>query len=411
MSIDINSEDNRNTFRTSGSTMIFDGFYKLYKDEDSQDDKEEQKLPQVVEKEKLKLEQVNPEQHFTQPPPRYTEASLVKKMEELGIGRPSTYPTIISILQDRQYVKIEAKRFFPETKGRLVNAFLTRFFTQYVEYDFTAKLEDELDDISNGTIDWKQVLNGFWRPFKSKTDEVMEIKRTDVTAAIEKYMNDYIFEGQDKNDKGESICPDCKTGTLHLKTGKFGAFVGCSNYPTCKHINNIGHQMKEEDQSEANGSFPITLGNDPDGAEISIRKGPYGIYVQKTHGKDIKRMGLPKGVNFEQVNLERALSLLALPRILGNHPTDNIKVTAGIGRFGPYVEHNRVYKSLKIDDPLTITLERALEILAQPASPRGFKRKTASEAATSKPATSKKPVASKSKAKSKASKPAKKVKK
>ena len=379
VSIDISSEDNKNTFRASGSTMVFDGFYKLYiEDKDDAENKDEQKLPVLDKDENLKLDKINPEQHFTQPPPRYSEASLVKKMEELGIGRPSTYPTIISILQDREYVRIDKKRFFPESKGRLVIAFLLKFFTRYVEYDFTAKLEDELDDISNGEIEWKQVLRDFWNPFKSKTDEVMEIKKSDVTSQIEENIKDYIFDGLEKNKEGERKCPDCKTGTLHLKTGKFGAFVGCSNYPTCKYIHKVGTSQGEDEPDGGAGSsnaFPIILGNDENDSEISIRKGPYGIYIQRTKGKDIKRVGLPKGVMIDQVTMEYANNMLSLPRVIGPHPEDGKNVNAGIGRFGPYVEHNKVYKSIKNDDPITITLESALHLLSQPSKPRFARKK------------------------------------
>jgi len=377
--VDISSEDNKHTFRASGSTMVFDGFYKLYiEDKDDAESKDEQKLPVLDKDENLILDKINPEQHFTQPPPRYSEASLVKKMEELGIGRPSTYPTIISILQDREYVRIDKKRFFPESKGRLVIAFLLKFFTRYVEYDFTAKLEDELDDISNGEVEWKQVLRDFWNPFKSKTDEVMEIKKSDVTSQIEENIKDYIFDGLEINKEGERKCPDCKTGTLHLKTGKFGAFVGCSNYPNCKYIHKVGTSQAEDEQEAGAGggnTFPMILGNDENGSEISIRKGPYGIYIQRTLGKDIKRVGLPKGVMVDQVTMAYANNMLSLPRVLGPHPEDGKNVNAGIGRFGPYVEHNKVYKSIKNDDPITITLESALHLLSQPSKPRFGRKK------------------------------------
>lgn len=371
VSADIKSENGKIIFGATGSTLNFDGHYRLYGHR--YDDEETQKLPKLEVGQKVDLEKILPKQHFTQPPPRYTEASLVKKMEELGIGRPSTYPAIISVLQEREYVKMEKKRFFPESKGRIVSAFLEKFFTQYVEYDFTANLEEELDEVSNGKLDWKKMLKAFWSPFKKRTDEVLEIKNVDIVKNIEEQLESLIY-GTDENRK----CPTCKTGTLGLKTGKFGAFVGCSNYPECKHTKQLVAASSESDgDSEGQTSgfvFPKVLGQDKEGKEVSIRKGPYGIYIQVGDGKEVKRISLPRGKSPELIELPYALDLAKLPRILGEHPDTGEKVRAGIGRFGPYIEHQKKFKSLKADDPTTISLERALEILAQPTAPRGRRK-------------------------------------
>lgn len=383
LTVEISSENNLEVFKITGSKIKFDGYYTLYiEGTDEEEDKDKQILPNLNKGDSLNLDTLLPKQHFTQPPHRYTEATLVKGMEELGIGRPSTYPTIISILQDRAYVHVDKKRFIPDPKGMLVSAFLSNFFAKYVEYDFTAKLEDELDEISNGKIEWKNVLQSFWDPFKKRTEEVVHYKNSDIVQDIENSLAVYVFHGITESENHEHICPTCKTGKLGLKAGKFGAFVGCSNYPTCRFTKQIGHTNAENETSN-NGSveqqqFPKILGNEGN-TEISLRKGPYGIYVQSTHDKDIKRVSLPKNVNIEKVDLNYARRLLTLPRVIGMHPEGG-EVKAGIGRFGPYVEHNKLFHSLKgEDDPISVSLDRALELLEEaknkPKKPRRTKKK------------------------------------
>jgi DNA topoisomerase-1 len=372
VSVDIVNQTSDIVFRATGSSVVFDGYYVLYREGlDDSDDEDEQKLPVLNKDEVLDLQNVEPNQHFTQPPPRYTEASLVKKMEEIGIGRPSTYPAIISILQDREYVRIDKKRFFPESKGRIVTAFLTKFFTKYVEYDFTANLENELDEIADATVNWQEVLTKFWRPFKDKTEEVLKIQNLDVVAELDESLSEMLFP-----DGASRKCPTCHKGELGLRTGKFGAFVGCSNYPECKHIQQIG-KMDSDNEIPTNTQFPKVLGKNPDGEEVSLRKGPYGLYVQLGDGKKVKRTGLPKGSSPEKVNLEYALGLLSLPRELGKHPETGEVIKAGIGRFGPYLLYQSSFRSLKTDDPIEVSLDRAVEILSQtaPVSRRAKKSK------------------------------------
>lgn len=364
VSADIASQDKKHVFRATGSTMVFDGFYKLYMEGiDDEEDEENQMLPEIKESEEMDLHKIDPRQHFTQPPPRFTEASLVKRMEELGIGRPSTYPTIISILQERTYVKLDKKRFFPEPKGRIVSAFLTEFFSKYVEYDFTAKLEDELDQIAEGKMNWKKVLHSFWEPFKVLVDAALEIKNTDVIKKIEDKLLQYILPDNLKDKK----CPSCKTGQLGIKAGKFGAFVGCSNYPECKFI----HQLTTADSSMVEGEqptegmeFPKSLGFDEHAVEVTLRKGPYGVYVQLGFDGKVKRASLPKGKSPADVDLEFALGLLRLPRSVGVHPETKEEILAGIGRFGPFLKYQAKFVSLKAHDPLEVTLDEAVEVLA-----------------------------------------------
>jgi DNA topoisomerase-1 len=374
VTVNVASSDGKANFRASGSTIEFDGFLKLYMEtRDDEEDEDKQTLPKLQAALPLSLNNINDAQHFTQPPPRYTEASLVKRMEELGIGRPSTYPAIISILQDREYVKMDKKRFFPETKGRLVSSFLDHYFGEYFQYNFTANLEDKLDHVSNGEENWKIVLKDFWAPFKTNVDGVMKIKNQDILESIQTHLEKFVFDGLTKDANGNHACPTCKTGVLGLKAGKFGAFVGCSNYPECKFIHKTGVAEGTEDQTAAyQGEFPIVLG-EQDGAEITIRKGPYGIYVQKTAGKDIKRVGLPKGNDYKKVDMEYAMSLLSLPRIVGPHP-DGGDIKAGLGRFGPYVEYNKKFHSIKNFDPATISLEDAMKAINTPKAPRKGKK-------------------------------------
>jgi DNA topoisomerase-1 len=375
------SDDHGNIFRASGSTIVFQGFYQVYREGREEHDggeEDEKLLPLLKENEKLNTKDIIPNQHFTQPPPRYSEASLVKKMEELGIGRPSTYPTIISILQERNYVKLEQKRFIPEARGRFVTAFLTEFFTRYVEYNFTAQLEDKLDDIAQGGIPFKEVLRSFWQDFKPRIDEVLSFKNQDIVHKVEQNLHDFIFAKHSNTNSTEADprqCPNCKTGRLELKLGKFGAFIGCSNYPECNHVQQIsGMQDKDQETPEDAGAteFPKVIGNHPQtGEEITLRKGPYGIYLQMNDDKKVKRASVPKSVPLTNMDLQYAQNLLSLPKPIGTHPETGKNVKVGIGRFGPYVEHDGKFSSIKGMDIFDVDLTKALEILAQPKVPRG----------------------------------------
>lgn len=369
VSINIQSEDKSISFRATGSTVAFPGFYILYSE--SHDDKEqeesekENRLPKLEEKEELKLKESNPLQHFTQPPPRYTEASLVKSMEELGIGRPSTYPSIISILQDRKYVSLEKRRFFTEALGRLVNAFLTAFFAKYVEYNFTANLEDQLDDVASGGQDWKELMQQFWHPFKEKTDTVLGVPNAEVLSHIQKSLEYYIFGDEQGNETRK--CPSCSSGTLELKTSKFGSFVGCSNYPNCKYTKKL-HAIQEETGQISDAKV---LGEDANASQISLKRGPYGFYVQiesSESNNKVKRMPIPQGVDINSVDLKYAKALLELPKSLGIHKELGYEVKVSIGRFGPYVECNKTYASITKKsgiDFLNITLDEAIKLISE----------------------------------------------
>ncbi|HEX6101446.1 MAG TPA: topoisomerase C-terminal repeat-containing protein, partial [Alphaproteobacteria bacterium] len=318
------------------------------------------------------LQEVRPEQHFTQPPPRYTEASLVKKLEELGIGRPSTYASILQVLQDRNYVRLEKKRFVPEDRGRLVTAFLSSFFERYVQYNFTADLENQLDDISGGRIDWKAVLRDFWRDFHTAIDGTRELTIGQVIDALDRDLGPHFFP-DDGSGRDPRLCPACKQGRLGLRLGRNGGFIGCSNYPNCSYTRPLAIDTAEGADADTS---PRELGRDPEtDATVTLRKGPYGWYVQlgEAQGKEKpKRASLPKGLSPAEIDLHKALALLALPRTVGRHPESGEPITAGIGRFGPYIKHGSTYKSLGADDDvLTIGLNRAVSLLAEPSSGRG----------------------------------------
>jgi DNA topoisomerase-1 len=340
----------------------FDGFLTLYQEghDETDEDDESKRLPAMSQGEMLEKQAINSAQHFTEPPPRYSEASLVKRMEELGIGRPSTYAAILQVLQDRGYVRIEKKRLMPEDKGRVVVGFLESFFQRYVEYDFTANLEEQLDRVSNNEIDWKQVLQDFWVDFIGAVNEIKDLRVTEVLDALNDLLEPHIFpQPADGSDRRK--CPNCETGRLSLKLGKFGAFIGCSNYPDC----NFTRQMTPGANGGVNGTK--VLGEDPQtGLEVSLRSGRFGPYLQlgeqgKEKGAEKpKRAGLPKGLSPEDVDLERALALLALPREVGIHPEDGEPIIAGVGRFGPYVKHGKTYANLDAnEDVLSVGLNRA----------------------------------------------------
>lgn len=366
----------RATLRATGSVLKFDGFLKLYReglDDDQQDEEESRLLPAMTQGEALSVAEVKAEQHFTEPPPRYSEASLVKRLEELGIGRPSTYASIISVLQDRGYVRLDKKRFIAEMRGRLVSAFLVNFFQRYVEYDFTANLEEQLDDIADGKLDWKAVLNEFWGAFVARINESKEVPTREVLEALDTMLASFIF-GKREVTHEDRLCPACKKGELHLKTGKYGAFLGCNNYPDCNYTRPLSVEEGENAAAAADATdYPKTLGNDPASGEVvSLRKGPYGVYVQLGEEKKPRRASLPKGTSPESVTLESALSLLALPREIGHHPETGKPIVANIGRFGPYILHDGKYTSLKAgDDVLTIGMNRAVTLIAEAPQKRG----------------------------------------
>ena len=380
VTVDIASGDKTVQLRATGSVVKFNGFLTLY--DEGQDDKNDDEetgaiLPDVTENEAMDRREVVPEQHFTEPPPRYSEASLVKKLEELGIGRPSTYASIIEVLQRRNYVRIDRKRFIPEDRGRIVTAFLQTYFPRYVEYGFTAHLEEELDDISSGKIDWHEVLREFWKAFSAAVGETKELRVKEVLDKLDEELGPHFFPANDNGGKSPRECPSCANGRLGLKLGKFGAFIGCSNYPECRFTRKLG--IVDADADAASGENldgPKILGVDPvTGKQVTLRKGPYGLYVQlgEPEGKEKpKRQSLLRDMTPNDLTLEKALALLSLPRELGPHPEDGEVILAGVGRFGPYVKHGPKYKSVPSDESvLDIGMNRAVALLAEAKNPRG----------------------------------------
>ena len=368
VAVDIVNEDKKISLRANGSTIKFLGMYKIYQ-EVKDDDKVEEKeliLPVMNEGERLNLKEVNKNQHFTLPPPRYTEASLVKKLEELGIGRPSTYASIIKVLQDRDYVILDKKRFNPHDRGRIVSIFLEKYFNKYVEYDFTADLENQLDEISDGKLDWKEVIRKFWETFKQLCDETVEKSNREVIDVLDDALGPHFFPPDGNDEKRK--CPTCNNGRLGIKVGKFGGFIGCSNYPDCKYTVQF-NQLNDKDVSSLSG--PKEIGIYPETGEmITLRKGPYGFYMQVGEGtkeKKPKRVSIPKNFEPDAIGLNTAIQLLGLPRKLGFHPETNKTVSAGIGMYGPYILHDKKYKALeKTDNILDIELEKALELISKP---------------------------------------------
>jgi len=359
--VDVISADKKITLRATGTVTLFDGFLTLYLEgQDDESDEDGSRLPQLTAGDATKVEQVNPAQHFTEPPPRYSEASLVKKLEELGIGRPSTYASIISTLRDRAYVRMDRQRFIPEDKGRLVTIFLNRFFHRYVAYDFTADLEKKLDEVAEHQLNWKQLLRDFWKDFSATVGETKELRISEVIDELDHVLSPHIFpQGEDGADPRK--CPSCENGRLNLKLGKFGAFVGCSNYPECRFTRQLDAKAGEGDTG------PQDIGEHPEtGEKITLRTGRFGPYVQLGDGDKPKRSGIPRGTDKSDVDLEMALKLLALPREVGLHPEDGKKISANFGRFGPYVAHNGIYASLPSpEDVFDIGLNHAVTLLAE----------------------------------------------
>lgn len=354
--------------RAIGSVVRFDGFIAAYTDQkdDDTEDEENRRLPEIRAGEQLARQAINATQHTTEPPPRYSEASLIKKLEELGIGRPSTYTAILKTLEDRDYVTIDKRRLVPQAKGRLLSAFLESFFERYVEYDFTASLEEKLDEISDGKLAWKDVLRDFWKDFSGAVSDIKELRVTDVLDALNEELAPLVFPTRE-DGSNPRICPKCGTGNLSLKLGKFGAFVGCSNYPECSFTRQLGDAANPNGENGNGEDGTKVIGKDPyTSEEITLRSGRFGPYLQRGDGKEAKRSSLPKGWTTETIDHEKALALLSLPRDVGQHPESGKMISAGLGRYGPFVLHDGTYANLdSIEDVFSIGLNRAVSVIAE----------------------------------------------
>ncbi|BAK66920.1 DNA topoisomerase I [Sphingobium sp. SYK-6] len=382
--VELTDGTGQHVLRATGQVVLFPGFLALY--EEGRDDpvgrqgagdgedEESRLLPALKAGDQPAKKDVRADQHFTQPPPRYSEASLVKRLEELGIGRPSTYASTIQTLKDRDYVRIEKNRFFAEESGRLVTAFLERFFERYVSYDFTAGLEEELDEISGGRAQWQQVLEAFWRDFKPKTAEIMEQKPSEITAALDEYLAPMLFP--DKGDGSDPrLCPLCHDGRLSLRGGRYGAFIACSNYPECRYTRKFG-QPGGADGDAAGGNEE--LGTHPETGEPILRKsGRFGPYVEMGSGKEAKRASIPKDLPNGELTLDWATRLLSLPRTIGDHPETGKPITASLGRYGPYLAHDGKYARLASTAEIFETGMNAAVAKLADAANRGGARKAA----------------------------------
>lgn len=377
--VEIPSTDGRVGLRATGQVVKFDGFLTLYQEgKDESDDEDGGRLPAMATGDTPKLADAVHTQHFTEPPPRFSEASLVKRLEELGIGRPSTYASTLSTLIDRDYVRLEQKRFIPEDKGRLVTIFLEKFFARYVEYDFTASLEEKLDLVSDGKLAWKDFLREFWTEFSAAIGATAELRVSNVIDAINDVLGSYLFPPRtdaEGNSVDPRVCPTCGTGQLSLKLGKFGAFVGCSNYPECRFTRPFGG-----DQANQNGDIPPdgkVLGNDPNGVPVFLKSGRFGAYVQLgpdpiEKGEKPKRSSIPRAWPVATLDLEQGIKLLSLPREVGKHPDDGEPIVANLGRFGPYVKHLTTYASLSDENELfEVGLNRAVTLIAEKRAGKG----------------------------------------
>ena len=380
-SVDVASQDGEVVLRATGQVVLFEGFLKVYEEgrDDAVVDDDDKRLPQIMQGEPADKRAVTPEQHFTQPPPRYTEATLVKRMEELGIGRPSTYASVITTIQDREYVRKDKNRLFPEDKGRIVTIFLMNFFRQYVGYEFTANLEEELDEISAGDMGYKEVLTRFWRDFSAAIGETSELRISEVLDKLDAALAPQLYPPRE-DGSDPRICPKCGTGKLHLKTSRTGGFVGCGNYPECNYTRPIAGEGAEGDER--------VLGEDA-GDEIWLKSGRFGPYVQRgeptPENKKPPRASLPKGWDKDEMTLEKALTLLSLPRLIGTHPEGG-EVKSNFGRFGPYIMHQApdeakpVYVNLKDPtDVFEVGMNRAVEMLAEKRANPGRGRRAAAK--------------------------------
>ena len=366
--IEMDSADGKTGLRASGEVVLFDGYLKVYQEgrDDAprgEGDEDGGRLPQVNQGAAARVIDARADQHFTEPPPRYSEASLVKKMEELGIGRPSTYASVLSVLRDRAYVRMEKNRFVPEDKGRLVTVFLEEFFRKYVEYDFTADLEEKLDLVSAGQLDWKVLLREFWTDFHAKTEEIGGLRTREVLDSLDSALAPFLYPPK-ADGADPRVCPTCSQGRLSLKTSRFGPFVGCSNYPECRYTRPIGKAEGDETGGEGGdrelGADPVT------GETVYLKSGRFGPYVQLGEGEKPKRSSLPKGWSAPAMDLEKGLRLLRLPREVGVHPEDGQPILAGIGRYGPFVQHAGTYANLSgADEVFEVGLNRAVSLLAE----------------------------------------------
>lgn len=380
VAMDFAASDDTAILRATGSTIKFDGFLRLYREgmDDQKDDADDDRiLPDLPVGTATEANEVTAAQHFTDPPPRFSEASLVKKLEELGIGRPSTYASILSVLQDRSYVVLDKKRFTPEARGRLVNAFLTSFFERYVQPDFTARIEERLDHVSAGEMEWKEVLRDFWGAFSKSIEESKEIRMSEVLDILDRELEPFIFPAsKEKENEGKDprVCPVCTEGRLSLRLGRYGAYVACNRYPDCNYTREVSGSTADgqsNTDSAAAGELPKLLGNHPDiGAEVWLKKGPYGIYVEMNDGGEKpKRTSLLKGMEPEDITLDLAVKLLSLPRDLGQHPDTHKPILAGVGRYGPYLLHDGKYTTLKEDNVLEVGINRAVTLIAESKTP------------------------------------------
>jgi DNA topoisomerase I len=360
--INLESADGQTGLRATGRVVTFPGYLAVYEEgRDDPEDDEAGRLPLVVEGAAANVRSAKADQHFTEPPPRYSEASLVKKLEELGIGRPSTYASILTVLRDRGYVRMEKQRFVPEDQGRLLIAFLGEFFERYVEYDFTAGLEERLDLVSAGELDWKVLLREFWNDFNAKVGETAELRMSDVLTALDRVLGPHLFP--DKPDGSDPrACPTCGSGRMALKSSRYGPFLGCSNYPECRYTRPIGQPVEGEEAASGDRE----LGVDPvTGETVWLKTGRFGVYVQLGEGEKPKRASLPKGWSAPDMDLEKALRLLRLPREVGNHPEDGKPILAGIGKYGPFVLHEKTYANLSnVDEVFDVGVNRAVDLIA-----------------------------------------------